>query len=102
VGSRIESAPGAVAIPIVDLFPYLQEVDFVKMDIEGSEWPILSDPRLAALSNIVMVVEYHSYACPYPHPGEAVSQLFASAGFTSREIESPEQPEETGIVWAWK
>jgi FkbM family methyltransferase len=102
VGSRIESAPGAVPMPIVDLFPYLQEIDFVKMDIEGSEWPILSDPRLAALRNVVVVVEYHSYACPYPHPGVAVTQLFARAGFTSHEIESPGQPEETGIAWAWK
>jgi FkbM family methyltransferase len=102
VGSRIEFTLGAVPTPVIDLFPYLQEVDLVKMDIEGSEWPILSDPRLARLRDLVMVVEYHRYACPYPHPSEAASQLFARAGFTSREIEAPSQPEGTGIVWAWK
>jgi FkbM family methyltransferase len=102
VGSRIEDSPDAIPVPIVDLFPYLEHADLLKMDIEGSEWSILSDERLGTLEQLVLVVEYHRHACPYPDPREAALQLLSNAGFTSREMHVPRQPEGTGIVWAWK
>jgi hypothetical protein len=38
VGTRI------ITVPMIDVLPILAEADFLKMDIEGGEWEILSDP----------------------------------------------------------
>ena len=42
--------------------------DFVKMDIEGGEWPILGDPRLRDLERLTLVMEYHRVGAPRPFP----------------------------------
>ena len=53
----------------LDVFPYLAESDFVKMDIEGSEWQLIADRRFADVPAAVLVVEWHSEGCPYPGGG---------------------------------
>lgn len=62
-----------VRVPAQDVFPALAGVDVVKLDIEGSEWPILADERFAALRPRVLVMEYHDIDCPRAHdaPGAA-------------------------------
>jgi FkbM family methyltransferase len=35
-------------------------VDLLKMDVEGAEYPLMSDPRFAALSPRAIVMEWHS------------------------------------------
>lgn len=102
VGSHIGSSPQAICVPVVDLFPYLQRADLLKLDIEGSEWPILSDARLQELTELVLVFEYHREACPYPDARDAALRLLSIAGFVAHEIDAPYQPDGTGLVWAWK
>jgi len=102
VGSHIEASAEAIPVPVVDLFPYLRDGDLVKIDIEGSEWPILADARLRQLNNLVIVVEYHNDASPYPDAREAALRLLSAAGFTADEADVPHQPEGTGLIWAWK
>ena len=46
----------------------MAEADLVKIDIEGGEWPILTDPRFAQLPTPALVIEYHPAGCPGPDP----------------------------------
>ena len=101
VGSHIDSAPGAISVPAVDLFPYLHEADLVKMDIEGAEWPILADERLQEVGDLVLVFEFHDEGCPFPDPRDAALRLLAASGFTAHEVKASCQPSGTGLVWAW-
>jgi FkbM family methyltransferase len=102
VGSHVDTSPEAAPVAIVDLFPYLQQADLLKMDIEGSEWPILADARLRELDNLVFVFEYHQDACPHPDAHEAALRFVSDAGFTTYELDAPYQPDGTGLIWAWK
>jgi FkbM family methyltransferase len=102
VGSRIDSSPGAISVPIADVFPYLQESDLVKMDIEGSEWPILADARLRELDALVVVLEYHQDGCPHPDAREAALRFLSDAGFATHEVGAQHRPDGTGVVWGWK
>src|SRR5579871_2172288 len=48
-----------LAVQLCDVMPELTRSDFVKIDIEGGEWPILTDPRFAANPPRTLVLEYH-------------------------------------------
>ena len=69
----------ATTLPAADVFPYLEGADLVKIDIEGGEWPILSDPRFAELEARALVLEYHPHLCPGPDPRECADGLLARA-----------------------
>ena len=50
---------------MVDVFATLEgHVALLKIDIEGAEWAILEDPRLAALDAEAIVLEWHAMGCP--------------------------------------
>jgi hypothetical protein len=53
-------------VDCVRLAGYLQEpVDFLKMNIEGAEWEVLSDSREGLRNVREMVIEYHHLpGCP--------------------------------------
>lgn len=63
-----DGSPTAV-LPAVDVFPYLGDADLVKMDIEGGEWALLADERLAEIRPKTIVLEYHPRLCPNVRPG---------------------------------
>lgn len=92
--------PVSGSIPAVDIFEHLDGADFVKMDIEGGEWPILADPRLAELEGMTWVIEFHRAGAPSLPAHEAARELFEAAGFRVGH--------ETlnfwghGTLWAWK
>jgi len=83
----------------LDVFPYLAEADFVKMDIEGSEWAILADPRLAGLRARVIVLEYHPVYAPVADPEAEVGRMLRAAGY---EVGDAERGHDAGLLWAWK
>lgn len=61
-GSHIvdTDADGAYSVPAVPLADYLQEpVDFLKMNIEGAEWPVLAAAGQALRQVRELVIEYH-------------------------------------------
>src|SRR5450755_3354370 len=78
--SRIES-DGDFEVPTVDVFPYIAQADLVKMNIEGSEWEILDDPRLADTSP-VWIVEYHRIGNPEPDITSLARGSFERCGYT--------------------
>ena len=91
--------PVAGSIPAVDIFDHLADADFVKMDIEGGEWPILADPRLADLG-ATWVIEFHRAGAPSLPAHEAARNLFEAAGYTVGHQVLNYWGH--GTLWAWK
>lgn len=91
-------ADGDRHIPAIDVFPLIAEVDLVKMNIEGAEWDILQDQRLADTS-CVWIVEYHRKGSPDPQITQLVRRLFEQVGYATRVVMNNE---DNGLVWAWK
>ena len=56
-GSRVQE--GGRPMSAMDVLPMIAASGFVKMDIDGSEWPILANSRLAAVGPTTLVMEYH-------------------------------------------
>ena len=84
----------------VDVFPDLATAAFVKLDIEGGEWSILSDERLGDLQDLVIVMEYHRNLAPRLPAYDAARSLLEDAGF---EV-SHHRPNHWGhgTLWACK
>jgi FkbM family methyltransferase len=95
---RDEPTPGS--LPAVDIFEHLDDVDLVKMDIEGGEWPILEDPRLSSLGSMTWVIEYHRRGAPSLPAFDAARDLFEKAGFTVGHNHPNYWGH--GVLWAWK
>jgi FkbM family methyltransferase len=94
--SRIEE--GGAEVRALDVMPFLERCDFVKIDIEGAEWAILGDPRFAAAGPPALVLEHHPYLCPEPEPQTAALRLLAAAGY--EPVRTFEFPAGQGLVWA--
>lgn len=95
--SRIGSG-GDTDVAVMDVFARIAEADLVKMNIEGSEWDILDDPRLAETS-VSWIVEYHRICAPDPDIHGLARRLFERAGYTVRLAA---KTEDNGLLWAWK
>jgi FkbM family methyltransferase len=76
-----DDQPGGVEVPAVDVFPRLAGADFIKIDIEGSEWALLADPRFPQLDAATIVLEYHERGCPGPDPEAAAATALERAGW---------------------
>jgi FkbM family methyltransferase len=95
-----DDAPSHARLPAVDVFPYLANADVVKIDVEGSEWRLLADPRFADLETCAVVLEYHALLCPEPDPKAAAARLLEGAGY---EVDSIfHDADGTGMLWAWR
>jgi FkbM family methyltransferase len=85
-------------LPCVDAFRLAESADLVKIDIEGSEWEILADPRLAQLGAAALVMEWHDKSCPHADPGAAAREALERAGF---KVLSEHRPvPQNGTLWA--
>ena len=93
-----EPVPGSM--PAVDIYEHLGSADLVKMDIEGGEWPILGDPRLAELRHLTWVIEFHRNGAPSLPAHDAAKTLFEQAGFTVGHAHRNHWGH--GTLWAWK
>lgn len=91
---------GGTAVAGRDVFGLLEGVDLLKVDIEGSEWPILADPRLADLSVPVVMVEYHAHGAPSATPERDARLALERVGYsTASTVDSAPG---FGVVWGWK
>jgi hypothetical protein len=54
-------AGSTLRVPLVDFFETVgtEPIDLLKMDIEGGEYALLSDPRFARLPIRALVMEWH-------------------------------------------
>jgi FkbM family methyltransferase len=85
----------------VDVLPLLPSFDYVKMDIEGSEWPILTDPRwVEAMREVAaFTLEWHIRGCPSGDPHALAATAVASAGFT---VDPGVRGWDHGNAWGWR
>ena len=97
--SRIE-AGGDAEVEAVDVFPYFEDVDFAKVDIEGGEWEILGDPRFKELGLTALALEYHRDQAPGADPRALALEAVRQAGYEARVVDEfgPGQ----GMLWAWR
>ncbi len=104
VGQFAESRAGIggdYSVPTVDALALMDDADLVKMDIEGSEWPLLEDPRLAITNAKVLVLEYHRWGCDKGEdPSTRCRDLLHAAGFEWRDAGTP--GDDFGTLWAWR
>ncbi len=92
---------GRHSVPTVDALALMDGADLVKMDIEGAEWPILEDPRLATTNAKVLVLEYHRWGCDHGEdPSTRCRDLLHAAGFEWRDAGTP--GDDFGTLWAWR
>lgn len=89
-----------VDVPVVDLFAQDHRAELMKMDIEGGEWPILTDPRLAGLGVRAIVLEWHADGAPEPDAHAAALRALEAAGYT--EVHETEDLGHRGVFWAWR
>lgn len=93
--------PGTVTVDVVDVFPHLRNVDLVKIDIEGGEWGILSDPRFRELPNLrAIVLEFHprNDDAMAPSAREEAVDLVRNAGMRVAQVQ--EFANGHGLLWA--
>jgi FkbM family methyltransferase len=95
-----EEHPSATTVTALDVFPYLEGVDFLKIDIEGGEWPILGDPRFASVPASAVVLEYHPHLCPGDDARGQAFLLLEKAGYTVAPISH--RPDGIGMLWGWR
>jgi hypothetical protein len=67
------------------------------MDIEGSEWAILTDGRLSGLAADAIVLEWHRRDCPEAVPHAAVHRLLRRAGHAEIPRRRPGPLERRGL-----
>jgi FkbM family methyltransferase len=78
------SAAVSIDVAVVDLFAQ-PPVDLLKIDIEGAEWAILGDPRLAEHPARAIVLEWHRRMCPGPKARHAARALLEVGGYEAME-----------------
>jgi FkbM family methyltransferase len=90
-----------VDVPLVDVFPYMDDADFVKIDIEGAEWHLTGDPRFSRLTARVVAFEYHPGDGLMGDPRAAAIDALRTAGYETVDGELETLPGH-GMVWAWR
>lgn len=98
--SQVGPGDATSEVEAVDAFEHLREADLAKIDIEGSEWELLADERLAPAGPRALVLEYHPRHAPGADATAEVRRLLASAGYET----GPPRPtaEGHGVIWAWR
>jgi FkbM family methyltransferase len=101
LGGRSHVArPGQAAttrVPMIDALPLLADCDVLKLDIEGGEWPILTDARLADIALRAICLEYHLWNCPGSDPTATARALLKHARFHVVELR---EEGHGGVIWA--
>jgi len=90
-----------VEVAGVDVLPILAGYDFVKLDTEGSEWPILQDERWpdATRDVAVLALEWHKRGCSSKDPHAAALASVEAAGF---DTASSPPGWDHGMIWGWR
>jgi FkbM family methyltransferase len=89
-----------IEVPVVDLFAQ-PPVDLLKIDIEGAEWAILGDARLASHPARAIVLEWHRRMCPALDARRAARDLLEAAGYEAIDTdgEAPGESRVNGVMW---
>jgi FkbM family methyltransferase len=94
---------GSIPVPVVDFFDAVGtgDIDLLKIDIEGAEYPILMDERFAGLRARMMVVEWH--ATPErPDADAGISARLTQLGWRLEHRAEYQQPTRHGMLWGYQ
>jgi FkbM family methyltransferase len=99
-GAATAAGGHTITVQAIDFLATEPRGDLIKMDIEGGEWAILTDPRFAELQVDILVLEWHARGCPFPDPHEAVLRLLRESGYD--HLQEIAYTSGSGVLWAWK
>lgn len=102
-GDHAESAldpEGDLVVTAIDALELLAGADVAKIDIEGGEWPILTDPRFAGLPLKALALEHHPAGAPQDDFDAAAHRILRDAGYETYAV--PGAPAGAGMLWAWR
>lgn len=94
-----DPADSTVTVPSIDVFPFTAEADYVKIDIQGSQWDLLADARFSSIPARIIVMQWHAYTSPFADPHESPAAALLRAGFT---VEGEDHGYDHGTVWGWR
>jgi hypothetical protein len=94
-----EADEEAITVPAYDVFAH-EPVDLLKLDIEGGEWRLLEDPRLAGLSARAIVMEWHWRSAGTGDARSKAVALLQHAGYTV--LAPPATGAPSGMLWAYR
>jgi FkbM family methyltransferase len=97
---QVDDGANGLAVRAVDVLPAMAGADLVKIDIEGGEWALLTDPRLRDAAR-VLVLEYHPRLAPEPDARACALALLQRAGYATHERFHDEHNGH-GMLWAWR
>ena len=100
VGGIAEAGTALIDVEVVDAFALAAGADLLKIDIEGAEWAILRDPRLATLDVPALVMEWHAAGSGVAAPREEAERLLRTAGFAV--LHHGRRLGEAGELWAYR
>jgi FkbM family methyltransferase len=95
---------GRFEVPVVDWLAAAsgRRIDFLKMDIEGSEYAILFDPRFAAMDVASLVLEWHETP-ERPAGGDDIAGLLRGLGYrVERGFRGEQDGVEFGLIWGFR
>jgi FkbM family methyltransferase len=95
-----DGEPASALVDALDVFPLLNDIDLVKIDIEGGEWALLGDPRMAGLGAVAIALEYHPHLAPGPNAHAEATRRLQDAGYTVEDVFR--DPRGHGMLWAWR
>jgi FkbM family methyltransferase len=97
-----DAPPGenVVSVEMRDVLPAICGAEFVKIDVEGGEWPIIADARFAADPPRVVVLEYHPAELAGVDRRAEAEQILTDAGMRTALIPGTER-EGYGMLWGW-
>jgi FkbM family methyltransferase len=99
-GRQGDARSDELVVPACDVLPAIGAASLVKIDIEGSEWSILEDPRFAAHPPRAIVLEYHPRGPTDRSPSQAAEALLAASGMRTSTIWHGDDG--VGMLWAWR
>jgi FkbM family methyltransferase len=85
-------------VRLVDVMPWLTGCDLLKIDIEGAEWAILTDPRFAQTSAVAIVMEVHARPGEAPAAAARLDEALAATPFTL--LRPWDVSRDADILWA--
>lgn len=90
-----------IDVRLLDVLARLGMADFVKMNMEGGEWAIITDRRFQESPPKVVALEYHSHLCPGGDARAAAEAAMREAGLhISHRFWYGSQG--YGMLWAWR
>ncbi len=99
-GTKVEDGVGPT-VESVDILPLISDFDPVKMDIEGGEWEILTDPRFSCSIGNAIVLEYHPRLCPGPDARLEAERVLRTAGLKTIPVVHNEEGG-YGMMWGYR